>query len=95
MAQCKLSEDALPLRQEMLGRSLAAGRPARGQAALVCFLAKLSRHGRPDDRHVRQAPDKDHTHAQNELDQQMKRQRQSIQMSLSMLNPGEIILDDQ
>ena len=69
---------------------------ARRRAALVCFLWQSYRDA------VDQAVDmfdklltRAHTQAQNELDEQLCRQRQSIQLSLTVLRSlGGIILDD-
>jgi TnpA family transposase len=69
---------------------------ARRRAALVCFLWQSYRDA------VDQAVDmfdkllvRAHTQAQNELDQQLSRQRQTIQISLAALRSlSRIILDD-
>jgi hypothetical protein len=68
----------------------------RRRAALVCFLWQSYRDA------VDQAVDmfdklltRAHTQAQNELDEQLCRQRQTIQVSLTALRSlGRIILDD-
>ena len=70
--------------------------PPRRQAALVCFLWQSYRDT------VDHAVDmfdklltRTHTHAQHELDEQMRRQKHTIQTSLAALKSlGEIILDD-
>jgi hypothetical protein len=69
---------------------------ARRRAALVCFLWQSYRDA------VDQVVDmfdklltRAHTQAQNELDEQLCRQRQTIQVSLTTLRSlGRIILDD-
>ena len=71
-------------------------REPRRRAALVCFLWQSYRDAVDQmvdmfDKLLTRA----HTQAQNELDEQLCRQRQTIQVSLTALRSlGRIILDD-